>query len=70
MPAGAEGTAPTWYSQILAKVSDEDSKQPIDPRQVKPELALSAVARRGNKTSNHVIFNRRRSVLLLKVMDY
>lgn len=70
MPARAEGTVPTWYSQILAKVSDEDLKQPIDPKQVKPELTLSIVAQRGNKTSNHAIFNRRKSVLLLKVMDY
>lgn len=51
VPAGAEGTVPNWYSQILAKVSDEESKRPIDAWQVQPELALSAAAQRGNKTS-------------------
>lgn len=69
VPARAEGTVPNWYSQILAKVRDEESKRPIDAWQVKPELALSAAAQRGNKTSYHDIFNQR-SVLLLKVMDY
>lgn len=35
LPASAEGTVPTWYSEIQAAASDQDSKRPIDPREVK-----------------------------------